>query len=294
MTGQIYQKPAGMADDMGEVAGAPDERLRTIFEMLECAALPSGSSVLDVGMGKGQIADFFTARGMRVTGTGLEISSYGADLDALRNRGVRTVECSVEHMPFEENSFDAVVMSHTLEHCPNVGIALQEVRRVLKVGGILMIFVPPHENTVCAGHISVGWNIGQLMYVLLLNGFEVKTGMFREFGYNVGGFVKKTTELLPPLRCDRGDIHILRDRFPLAIPERNGLNDNFFGKLVTVNWPATAPTSPRRSAKVVLVEAILARLPESRLVAAANFLCRVGNRMLEYLSARKQDPQAKL
>jgi SAM-dependent methyltransferase len=92
-------------------------------------------------------------------------------------------------MPFPEKSFDAVVLSHVLEHCADVGRALGHVRRVLKEKGLLLVFVPPVEDIVCAGHVSVGWNVGQLMYVLALNGFDVSRGNFIEYGYNVCGFV---------------------------------------------------------------------------------------------------------
>jgi SAM-dependent methyltransferase len=155
--------------------------------------------------------------------------------------GIEIVECPVERMPFPDGAFDAVVLSHVLEHCSNVGLALLEVRRVVGDGGWVLVVVPPSHDFVCAGHVSMGWNVGQLIYVLLVNGFDVVSGRFIEHGYNVAGFVRKAWHPLPPLRNDRGDIHILRHHFPLAIRPRGGFSDGFHGKLRAVNWPDASP-----------------------------------------------------
>ncbi len=110
-------------------------------------------------------------------------------------------------------------MSHVLEHCHNAGQALQEVRRVLADNGRLFIFVPPYTTYVCSGHVSTGWNVGELLYVLLLNGFDVRAGHFVEYGHSVCGFVRKASVALPALRGDRGDIRILAESglFPLPV-----------------------------------------------------------------------------
>ena len=232
-----YVLPEGLKPDMGGDLNEPDERMRNVLRMLEYATLDDVTSIVDIGMGRGQIAFWLARRGKHVTGTGLEMDSYGVDVGALNEQNIRLVECSIEKLPFGDGEFDAAVMSHVLEHCGNVGLALREVRRVLKPKGRLFIFVPPADDLVCAGHVSVGWSIGQLMYVLLLNGFDVKHGQFIEYGYNVCAFVQKSCGTLPPLRMDRGDIHILHDQFPLPIRSHDGYKDNFFGRIAAVNWP---------------------------------------------------------
>lgn len=46
------------------------------------------------------------------------------------------------HLPFPDESQDAVYTSHVLEHIPDWELALQEWFRVLKIGGFLIIVVP--------------------------------------------------------------------------------------------------------------------------------------------------------
>ncbi|MBI3793936.1 MAG: class I SAM-dependent methyltransferase [Nitrospinae bacterium] len=221
-----------MAENYG---GVLDDRMRDIFDLLRAAPLENVTSILDVGAGRGELAVHLAKQGKKVTCTGVSIGSYVRDIGELRDKyGIEYAECDVENMPFPQASFDAVILSHVLEHCPNVASALAHVRRVLREDGLLLVFVPPPEVTVCAGHVSVGWNLGQLMYVLLLNGFDVKNGNFIEYGYNVCAFVRKSSRPLPQLRHDKGDISLLAKEgfFPLPVG-----GDHFDGSIKAVNWP---------------------------------------------------------
>jgi len=246
-------------------------RLNTVIGVLKEISLELVDRFLDIGLGEGQIAKWLVKEGKNVTGIGLGIESYGMTRKQLEQvYGIKSYECSVEEMPFPDKSFDAVIMSHVLEHCPNISLALQEVRRVLSDDGYLFVFVPPGGDIVCGGHLTIGWNIGQLMYVLLMNGFEVSFGKFIECGYNVAGIVKKTTKKLPPLRMGRGDIDILNQYnfFPVPIVTGDGFNDNYYGKIKAINWdPASSLLAVTDSRK----KAIAKRLskPFMRLISSS-------------------------
>ncbi|WP_276353602.1 class I SAM-dependent methyltransferase [Cohnella caldifontis] len=235
-----YIRPQDIHAEMGGTDEVLDQRLTDVIDLISDFELNSLNNFLDIGMGRGQLAKWLANKGKKVTGTGIHIDSYQVEVDNFKTEfGIDVVECSVESMPFGEASFDAVIMSHILEHCPNVGLALQEVRRVLKDDGVLFLFVPPPEQIVCSGHVSVGWNVGQLIYVLLLNGFDVKTGSFARYNYNVCAIVKKRLTPIPPLRGDYGDLHILNqhDLLPLPIVTPNGINNSFWGDIESINWP---------------------------------------------------------
>jgi len=277
-----YKRP----EHIGHIGGPDDRDARIVetLELLSVAPLDEARDVLDVGMGRGQMARWLAERGKRVVGTGLEIDSYDCDLKELKRAyGIEVVECPADDMSFGDGSFDAVLMSHVLEHCPNVGSALGEARRVLRDDGWLLVFVPQHGPFVAAGHVSVGWNLGQLIYVLLVNGFDVSSGRFANFsGFNVTGFVRKSRRPLPPLRGDRGDIALLdREGFlPPGLIADDGYRDLFYAELRTVNWPAqyriltpmsrVTPRSAARLAFLACAKAIPARLR----IKAVNILVR--------------------
>ena len=54
------------------------------------------------------------------------------------------VQCNAEHLPYEDNSVDYVVLHHVLEHfgCGEGAGLIREAYRVLKPGGSLLVFVP--------------------------------------------------------------------------------------------------------------------------------------------------------
>lgn len=49
------------------------------------------------------------------------------------------IQCSVNSLPFPDNSFDAIWSIYVLEHVPEPEKALSEFRRVLKNGGLLLL-----------------------------------------------------------------------------------------------------------------------------------------------------------
>ncbi|MFW5983474.1 MAG: hypothetical protein ACOCQ4_03150, partial [bacterium] len=120
------------------------------------------------------------------------------------------------------------------EHIQNPGFALRKAHALLNKKGWLFVIVPPHKSQIVGGHVITGWNIGQLMYLLLLNSFDIKNGHFIKHGYNICGFVQKSKEKLPKLLNDKGDIERLSQYFPMKVYQ------GFEGDISSVNWPPTA------------------------------------------------------
>lgn len=270
-----------------------DERLTDIINLLDEAPLENIGTILDIGAGQGQIAKYLARQGRKVTCTGVKIESYVSNINALREKyGIEYFECDIYNMPFPNGSFDAVIMCHVLEHCPDVFRALGHDRRVLREGGLLLIFVPPQEDVVCAGHISLGWNVGQLMYVLLLNGFDVRTGNFIEYGYNVCGFIRRSERVLLELRFDRGDIAVLarENFFPLPIGKGDGGSDSFNGNVKSINWQNISKfriaskriDTTNNRFKQYGLEGIDRILPNKSKLQIGRFLKRLGNFLVRH------------
>ena len=87
-----------------------------------------GTTVLDVGCGRGYLADQLSRAGLAVTAC--EIRSP----DEVRGRfpQIRFEHAQAESLPFAPADFDTVICTHTLEHVQNLTTAIAELRRVTR------------------------------------------------------------------------------------------------------------------------------------------------------------------
>jgi SAM-dependent methyltransferase len=73
----------------------------------------------------------------------IELRRSVAEEIVRRYRTVVTVvgDCQ-EHIPYDDNYFDRVLVIHVLEHLPDLPAAIKEVHRVLKPGGTFAVVLP--------------------------------------------------------------------------------------------------------------------------------------------------------
>lgn len=104
-----------------------------------------GLAMTEVLGGGGTMLDAIADRAVRSKRV-LEVNEAGSLHPYLSKLGGHVFgtypECDLMKLPYEDNSFDVIVHSDTLEHVPNQIHALRECRRVLKPGGALVFTVP--------------------------------------------------------------------------------------------------------------------------------------------------------
>ena len=104
--------------------------------------LSSEISLLDCGCGPGTITVGLArviAPG-HVTGVDIESSQIEIARNYAKEQGVSNVQfevSSIYKLPFKDNSFDAVFVHALLQHLQNPLKALEELKRVLKPGGVI-------------------------------------------------------------------------------------------------------------------------------------------------------------
>src|SRR6476469_2356369 len=99
--------------------------------------IPPNSTVLDVGCGRA--AAFLKAIAPRIH------QGFGVDfkVDTVQFSNIKTLQFKFDgSLPFEDASFDVVTMLAVLEHIEHERQMLQEIYRVLKPNGKLIITVP--------------------------------------------------------------------------------------------------------------------------------------------------------
>jgi 2-polyprenyl-3-methyl-5-hydroxy-6-metoxy-1,4-benzoquinol methylase len=102
----------------------------------------SRGKILDVGCGRGILPALMRDRGWDAHG--LEFSETAAQ--HARQLGIPVFVGSFLESPYDDKSFDAIVLWHVLEHVPDPLATLERARQVLRPGGLLVIAVPNFES----------------------------------------------------------------------------------------------------------------------------------------------------
>ena len=112
--------------------------IQTFVERI-CSSLDNPNPrILDVGCGTGANLKML---GLYGQAEGVDISEQAVEF--CKRRGLGTVKLgAIEDLPFEDQSFDIVTALDVIEHLDDDAAGLQEMRRVLRPGGTLLLFVP--------------------------------------------------------------------------------------------------------------------------------------------------------
>lgn len=96
--------------------------------------------ILDVGCANGYYTKLYAKKCKRIIGidSNHELIKRAKE----ENPKIEFIEADAEKIPFEDEEFDIIIMSDVLEHVKSEELALNEVYRVLKKNGKLIITVP--------------------------------------------------------------------------------------------------------------------------------------------------------
>lgn len=203
--------------------------VRGNFDLIRCTDHLEFDSVFDVGCGKGGAALYFANQGKKVTAI-----TIGEEFHSYRKEWFDEFGIDVEIGDFAEHRtekrYDAVWMSHSLEHTQYPGQFLKNAWTMLNDDGWLLVLVPPYNHLLTSGHFSTGWNMGTLMYNLLVSGFDIKNGHFARYGANLCAFVRKRSDYhLEP--GEYVSIEDSADEWPVPVYRHASLED-----IYQINW----------------------------------------------------------
>ena len=101
--------------------------------LLDAVHLHAGTRLLDIATGPGALAAEAASRGARPVG--IDLSPQMIELARRLHPAIDFHEADVEHLPFPDDTFDAIVCAFGLGHFPRPEVAVAESVRTLLPGG---------------------------------------------------------------------------------------------------------------------------------------------------------------
>jgi ubiquinone/menaquinone biosynthesis C-methylase UbiE len=159
-----------------------------------------GAAWLDAGCGTGTLARWLAEQGCHVEAVDAApaMLSVAEQLTSPRSLPVtyRRV-ASIDRLPFPSNFFDGVLCSSVLEYLHDPGTCLEELSRVLRSPGVLLISVPSARSItrgiLKALHTGTSWFGRAWPNYLSISKHEYSVGEFRELlqahGFVTEGFM---------------------------------------------------------------------------------------------------------
>jgi SAM-dependent methyltransferase len=145
--------------------------------------------VLDIGCGVGDGSALLAGRALEVWGADYDEQTV---LEARTRHNLLNIHFDVEDahaLDYEEDTFDAIVCSNVMEHVSDDARMLQSCRRVLRIGGRLVLEVPllaerPFAVPLIPSHLRE-YRPNPLLSLIERAGFAVD----RKLGLNRGRYV---------------------------------------------------------------------------------------------------------
>lgn len=114
-----------------------------VDQLISRANLGAESIALEVACGPGHITHRMASSGAKVIG--IDLVPEMVEEASKRYPGMEFRQSDAEHLPFDDQTFDIVLVNFSIHHFARPEIACAEIRRVLKVGG-RFLFAGPLEQ----------------------------------------------------------------------------------------------------------------------------------------------------
>lgn len=136
MLKEFYNTSAGYSSMLAEQDTKP---FRFLTEMAQ-KWIPQGAHILDLGCGQGLSSYLLWQSGYKVTGIDLSEQLISIARARYARENIRFFVGDAEELKFADEEFDAVVSWALVEHLVHVEKAFSEMQRLVKKGGVVIIF----------------------------------------------------------------------------------------------------------------------------------------------------------
>ncbi|MFY0663799.1 MAG: bifunctional demethylmenaquinone methyltransferase/2-methoxy-6-polyprenyl-1,4-benzoquinol methylase UbiE [Natronospirillum sp.] len=174
---EVFHSVAARYDVMNDLMSFGIHRVWKMFT-IELSGVRTGSKVLDIAGGTGDLAGKFAQRvgpEGEVVLADINESMLRVGRDKLTDRGlghrVKYVQANAECLPFPDNYFDAITIAFGLRNVTDKDAALASMHRILKPGGKLLVleFSKPQSTLLSKAYDFYSFRALPLMGKLVAN-----------------------------------------------------------------------------------------------------------------------------
>jgi 2-polyprenyl-3-methyl-5-hydroxy-6-metoxy-1,4-benzoquinol methylase len=115
---------------------------------------PPAGDLLEIACGRGELSTWLAGNlpvsGRRIAAD-FSATAVRRARQTLIEQGIASVSCAmadIQALPFTSGSFDVVVSCETIEHVPEPALAVEELARVLRRGGRLVLTTPNYLGPI--------------------------------------------------------------------------------------------------------------------------------------------------
>jgi 2-polyprenyl-3-methyl-5-hydroxy-6-metoxy-1,4-benzoquinol methylase len=153
-------------------------------------------TILDIGTGSGDfvkvLASLFSEA--QITGIDPDEKSIETAAKTIISSEVKFIQMSAEHLRFPDEAFDMVTISNALHHLPDRLVVFEEMKRVVKLDGFLLISELYSDNLNPAQEVQKFYHHTRSSVDRLLGRYHHETWtraeiieMVREYGIEISG-----------------------------------------------------------------------------------------------------------
>jgi SAM-dependent methyltransferase len=135
---QQYKTDANLAARQA-IYAYQEPRVDLARRALALAELEGDESVLDIGCGNGVYLGALAGTGHRGLVAGMDLSPGMLDAAGARAWDARLMIGDAQSVPFVDGAFGVTLAMHMLYHVPDRALAIRELRRVTRSGGVALV-----------------------------------------------------------------------------------------------------------------------------------------------------------
>jgi len=120
-----------------------------VKQIIDCIPNDRKLYLLDAGCGTGLLVEKLKEERPDITAEGIDFSASMLSIAKSKNTGAIFKEADLnEPLPYEDNTFDIITSIHVIYNVLNPKKTIEELKRILKKNGILIIASPKKNSSV--------------------------------------------------------------------------------------------------------------------------------------------------